>query len=130
MPNPLEAAQAFTAAEITAGRLPAATTHDQTYPKRLSDGAVHVQYGWDGTPSDADNRENAAVRFTVWTAPGKASNASAFAQRLRTQVLAWGNADVWRVDRGLGRAAGVGDDNELPFCTFTVTFVMHQLTVS
>lgn len=125
MPNPVAAAVAFLTAD--AANLPPSATKGTQVPAQ-NIGAVHVQYAWDGTPSDADNRENAAVRFTVWAPKGQVSTASSVAEGLRARVLEWGNAEVWRVSRGAGRLSGVDRDLGLPFCSFTVSFAMHALT--
>lgn len=125
MPNPLQAADDFLAADVAADNLPAGTTHSVEIPAVLAVGKVHVQYAWDGTPSDASNREDAAVRFTVWTAKGQPTQAADVAAGIRARLLRWSNADVWRVDRGAGRLPGIDPDSKLPFCTFTVNAVMH-----
>lgn len=124
MANPLREVRDFLAAEAAAGRLPEGTTRDTSFPAQQI-GAPHIQFAWDGTPSDADNREDAAVRLTVWTPRGKVIDAQDLAATLRTRLLAWSSANTWRVDRGAGRLPGTDRDTELPFCTFTVTLVLR-----
>jgi hypothetical protein len=125
VPNPPEAALAFLTAD--AANLPANTTRSTAFPSSALT-APHVQFAWDGTPSDADNREDAVIRVTVWTPKGQPSLAQTIAGGLRARLLGWSSADVFRVDRGAGRLPGVDSATGLPFCTFTVSFVMHALT--
>jgi hypothetical protein len=121
VPNPLAATQAFLDQDTG---LPFGTTHSTAYPTGQIN-HPHVQYAWDGTPSDADNRENTTIRVTVWTAKGKVTDAQDIAGDLRARFLLWSSATVWRVDRGAGRLPGTDRDNELPFCSFTVQLVMR-----
>lgn len=124
MPNPLVVIRDLVAADITAGSLPAGTTKGTAVPTdNLA--APHVQYGWDGTPSDADNRENAAIRVTVWTPRGKVTDAQDIAGGLRQRLLAASHASAWRVDRGSGRLPGIDPDTGLPFCTFGLNVALH-----
>lgn len=128
MPNPLEAALAFLDSDIANLPIDDGDDFGVKIPVTVATNKVFVQLAWDGTPSDADNREDAAVRFTVWGAknqPGVAQNAAA---GLRARLLDHSSATVWRVDRGAGRLPGTDDRTGLPFCTFTVSFVMHALT--
>lgn len=125
MPNPLVEIKAFLTAD--APNLPAGTTFSTAFPSS-SITAPHVQFAWDGTPSDADNREDVAIRVTVWAAKGRVTDAQDIAAGLRGRLLAWSSPNVWRVDRGAGRLPGVDDDTKLPFCTFTVNAVMTALT--
>jgi hypothetical protein len=109
--------------------LPVGTTHSTAVPDRNIT-AIHVQFAWDGTPSDADNREDAVVRVTVWAPKGKGSDARNVAAGLRARFLAWSSANTWRVDRGAGRLPGVDSDLNLPFCTFTVSLVLRAVAAS
>src|SRR5690242_21896187 len=115
MPNPLVVIRDLVAAD--AANLPAGTTRGTAVP--LSSITVpYVQYGWDGTPSDADNRENTAIRVTVWTAKGKVTDAQDIAGGLRQRLLLAAHDSAWRIDRGAGRLPGIDPDTGLPFCTF------------
>jgi hypothetical protein len=125
MPNPLVATKAFLDAD--APNQPAGTTRSTAFPSS-SITTPHIQFAWDGTPSDADNREDATIRVTVWTPKGKVTDAQNIAGTLRARFLAWSSATVYRVDRGAGRLPGVDNATGLPFCTFTVSPVMHALT--
>lgn len=123
MPNPLAAADAFLVADTD--NLPDDTTFSVDKPEQTID-HVHVQYAWDGTPTDARHREDAAVRFTVWAPKLSPSLAADVAHGLRERVLRHSAADVSRVDRGAGRLPGFDSRLHLPFCTFTVTFVLRN----
>ena len=125
MPNPLIETQTFLAAD--AANLPAGTTRGTSFPVSAIT-VPHVQYAWDGTPSDADNREDAAVRITVWAPKGQVTLPQDIAGSLRVRLLAYSSANVYRVDRGAGRLPGVDSATGLPFCTFTVYPVMHAMT--
>lgn len=123
MANPLAAAQAFLDEDV-ADNMAAETTFNVDLPDEgLTH--LHVQFAWDGTPSDADNREDAVLRVTVWGPKSDPVAPADAAQGLRKRLLLWSSADVWRVDRGAGRLPGFDRDLELPFCTFTVQLVMH-----
>ena len=124
MPNPLTETKAFLDADLT--NLPAGTDKGTSFPKS-SITAPYIQYAWDGTPSDADNREDAAVRVTVWTPKGKVTDAQDIAAGLRARFLSWSSSNTWRVDRGAGRLPGTDPDTQLPFCTFTVSLVLHAV---
>jgi hypothetical protein len=124
MPNPLEATQAFLAADVV--NLPASTTRSTSFPTN-NISVPHIQFAWDGTPSDADNREDTTIRITVWTPKGQVIAAQDIAEGLRARFLDYSSADVSRVNRGAGRLPGVDDTNKLPFCTFTVSPVMRAL---
>lgn len=125
MPNPLEAAQAFLTGD--AANHPAGTTKGVRAPTSVAEGRYHVQFAWDGTPSDADNREDATVRITVWGAKGNYTGPQDVAGGIRARLLDWSSSSVWRVDRGAGRLPGIDPETGLPFCTFTVQLVMHAL---
>lgn len=122
MANPLVAVRDFLVAD--AANLPAGAARTTVAPSTVATGATVIQYAWDGSASDADNREDAAVRVTVWTARGKVTDAQDVALGLRRRLLAHSSASVWRVDRGAGRLPGIDPDSELPFCTFTVYIAM------
>lgn len=125
MPNPLTATLAFL--EQDAVNLPLGTTLGVDFPiERIEQ--LHVQFAWDGTPSDADNREDTAVRITVWAPDGAPTQAQDVAGGLRARFLAWCSEDVYRVNRGAGRLPGTDPDTGLPFCTFTVNPVMWATT--
>lgn len=125
MANPLVGIDAFL--ESDRSNLPGGTTHDTSVPaSNLSH--VHVQVGWDGTPSDADNRENAAIRLTVWAPRGHVIEPQDVAAGLRARLLRWSSPEVWRVDRGAGRLPGIDPELKLPFCSFTVNVALHATT--
>jgi hypothetical protein len=122
MPNPLVVIRDLVAAD--AANLPTGTTRGTTAPTALA--APYVQYAWDGTPSDADNRENVAVRVTVWTPKGQTTTAQDIALGLRYRLLKTAeHSDAWRIDRGAGRLPGVDPDTGLPFCTFSLNVALH-----
>lgn len=125
MPNPLTEAKAFLDADLA--NLPVGTTKGTAFPSSAIT-ALYVQYAWDGTPSDADNREDATVRVTVWAPKGQVTLPQDIAAGIRTRFLAWSSANTWRVDRGAGRLPGIDPATGLPFCTFTVSLVLHALT--
>lgn len=122
MPNPLVVIRDLIAAD--AANLPTGTTRGTAVPAP-SITVPHVQYGWDGTPSDADNRENAAIRVTVWTAKGQVTSAQDIALGLRYRLLNAEHDDAWRIDRGAGRLPGTDPDTGLPFCTFSLNLALH-----
>lgn len=124
MPNPLVATKAFLDAD--APNQPAGTTRSPKFPTSALT-APWIQFAWDGTPSDADNREDPTIRITVWTPQGKVTDAQDIAGGLRARFLKYASADVFRVDRGAGRLPGIDPDTGLPFCTFTVQPVLHAL---
>lgn len=126
MANPLRQAEAFLEADIDDDNLPEGATYSTRVPTRAIT-AVHVQFAWDGTPNDADNREDAVVRFTVWGPAGHVTEAQDVAAGLRARLLAWSSTDTWRVDRGTGRIPGVDPDTKLPFCSFTVSLVLRAV---
>lgn len=125
MSNPIEAIVDFLNAD--AANLPVGHTKGTTHPADSTLSVVRVQYAWDGTPSDADNREDTAIRITVWAPKGQVTLASTTAGGLRKRLLDYSSASVWRVDRGAGRLPGIDPDTGLPFCTFTVNAVMRAL---
>lgn len=124
MPNPLMAAKAFLDAD--AANLPAGTTWSAAFPSTAIT-KPHVQFAWDGTPSDADNREDATIRITVWTPKGRVTDAQDIAGGIRARLLRWSSPNTWRVDRGAGRLPGTDPDSGLPFCTFTVSLVLRAV---
>lgn len=122
MPNPLLQLDGFL--EVDLENLPADTTHSSAFPDAdLSH--LHVQVAWDGTPSDADNRENTAIRVTVWAPRGHVTEPQDVAAGLRARLLAWSSPEVWRVDRGAGRLPGIDPQTGLPFCSFTINVALH-----
>lgn len=124
MPNPLTETKAFLDADLE--NLPAGTTKGTAFPSPAITG-LYVQYAWDGTPADADNREDAVVRITVWAPKGRVTDPQNAAAGIRARFLAWSSANTWRVDRGAGRLPGVDPTTALPFCSFTVSLVLHAV---
>lgn len=125
MPNPLVATKAFL--DSDSANQPAGATRSTSFPSSAIT-VTHIQFAWDGTPSDADNREDVAVRITVWTPKGRVTDAQDVAEGLRARFLDWSSADVFRVNRGAGRLAGIDPATGLPFCSFTVSPVLRALT--
>lgn len=125
MPNPLVVIRDLVKADITAGNLPVGSTQGAAVPTSVLADTVYVQYAWDGTPSDADNRENTAIRVTVWTPKGKVTDCQDVAAGLRLRLLAASHAGAWRIDRGSGRLPGIDPDTGLPFCTFGLNVALH-----
>lgn len=126
MPNPLR--ELVDAVKADLPNLPAGTTVSTSFPSDSALSHVHIQVAWDGSPSDADNREDAAGRVTVWAPKLQPNLAIDVAEGLRARLLTYGNARVWRIDRGTGRTPGVDPDTALPFCTFSPSVVLHALT--
>lgn len=127
MPNPVKVA--VDAVEADAPNQPAGTTFSTSFPSDSSLSHLHIQVAYDGSPSDADNREDAALRFTVWAPKLRPNDAIDEAGHLRARLLASGfGASSYRVDRGAGRVPGVDPDTELPFCTFSLSVVLPALT--
>jgi hypothetical protein len=124
MANPQVEMKAFLDGD--AANLPARTTWGNAEPIaaiRLP----YVQFAWDGTPTDADNREDAVMRVTVWAPKGYDVDAQDIAAGLRARLLRWSSPNTWRVDRGAGRMIGVDPGTKLPFCTFTVSLALHAV---
>lgn len=123
MANVLVEIDSFIDGLKVAGKLPT-TPGPTTYGTEVPDATItglYVQYGWDGTPVDADNRESAALRLTVWAPLDQPTLAQSFASTLHDWVLNfWASPNLWRVSRGTGRLPGNDPDTDLPFCTFTV----------
>lgn len=92
-----------------------------THPGTLSGTSERIQYAWDGTPSDEQQREFCVVRITYWTAKGERNEAINGASFVRAVLLDSGSSAVWRYTRGLGRSAGQDPASENEFCSFTVT---------
>lgn len=69
MPNPVAAGLEFFAVDLP--NLPAGTTSSVEFPSNANLDHVHIQWIWSGTPSDADNREDVALRVTVWAPKGQ-----------------------------------------------------------
>lgn len=125
MANPLTETLDFLTSDTA--DLPAGTTTSTSFPTALGANEFHVQFAWDGTPTDADNREDATVRVTVWAPKGRVTDAQDLAADLRARFLRWSSADTWRVDRGAGRLPGIDPDTKLPFCSFTVSLVLRAV---
>lgn len=124
MPNPLKEAVDWVKADLP--NLPAGTTASANFPTSSSLNHVHVQVAWDGS-QDADNREDATIRVTVWAPKDRPDIAADEAEGLRARLLASPKATFQRVDRGTGRLPGVDPDTQLPFCSFTVQPVLAAL---
>lgn len=92
--------------------------------------AIQIQVAWDGSPSDADNREDATIRVTVWAPKNHPNDATDAAGTLRATLVAdgaSGRTSFQRVGRGTGRLPGVDPDTQLPFCSFTLQPVLKAL---
>lgn len=124
MPNPIEAAVGFLTS--VSGDLPAGHTRGTNFPT-ADIAKVHVQYAWDGTPADADNREDVVLRFTVWAPKGQPTTAAEVAADLRALLVGYSSDLVQRITRGTGRLPGIDPDTGLPFCMFTATAVLRAL---
>ena len=125
MPNPLKAAVDWVKADLP--NLPAGTTAGTAFPTDSSLAHLQVQVAWDGSPTDADNREDATIRITVWAPKGQPNVAIDEAEGLRARLIANPAADFQRVDRGTGRLPGIDPDTQLPFCSFTLQPVLRAL---
>lgn len=124
MANPIDVIASYFEARDAAGTLPAGATFSQ----RIPDAGLtvhHFQYAWDGTPTDADNREDAAVRITVWGPKSATTATQDLAGQLRRDLLATTLPGAWRVDRGAGRLPGRDPATQLPFCSFTLQLVVR-----
>ena len=117
-PDPLADVRAVLVAN--AARWPNAT-FNLTHPGTLTGTAERIQYAWDGTPSDEQQREFCTIRITYWTAEGERNEAINGASLVRAVLLASGSSNVWRYTRGLGRSEGKDPATNNQFCTFTVT---------
>lgn len=117
-PDPLADVRAVLVAH--AARWPNADFHVK-HPAVLTGTGERIQYAWDGTPSDEQQREFCTVRITYWTANGKRNQAIGGASLVRAVLLDSGSSSVWRYTRGLGRSEGIDPDTENQFCTFTLT---------
>lgn len=126
MPNPIHAAVDATKADLP--NLPTGATASTTFPSDSALSHVHVQVGWDGTPTFSDNREDTSMRFTVWAPLGQQDVAIDEAEGLLVRLLSATSSTFYRIDRGSGRLSGVDPDTGLPFCTFNLGVVMHALT--
>lgn len=127
MTNPLTETKAFLDADLV--NLPAGTTKGTAFPSSAITG-LYIQYAWDGTPSDADNREDTVVRVTVWAPKGSVTAPQDAAAGIRARFLRWSSPNTWRVDRGAGRLPGIDPATGLPFCTFTVSLVLRAVAAS
>lgn len=126
MPNPLHEAVDWVKTDLP--NLPAGATASTWYPTDSTLDHLHVQVGWDGTSSDADNREDVAIRLTYWAPKGQTDVAIDAAEGGRARLLtgqASGRPTIFRVDRGAGRLFDVDPDTDLPFCSFTCNVVLH-----
>lgn len=117
-PDPLADVRAVLAAN--AARWPNAT-FNLTHPGTLTGTAERIQYAWDGTPSEEQQREFCTIRITYWTADGKRNQAVDGASLVRAVLLNAGSSSVWRYTRGLGRTPGKDNATKNEFCTFTLT---------
>lgn len=122
MPNPLREAVDWVKADLP--NLPADSTASASFPTAVVSGRVHVQVAWDGTPATADNREDAAIRVTVWANNLQPNLAIDEAEGLMVRLLATSTDAMQRVDRGSGRLSGEDPDTHLQFCTFTLQPVL------
>lgn len=124
MANPIDVIASYFEAEKAADRLPEGATFSQRIP--TADLAVHhFQYAWDGTPADADNREDATIRITVWGPKSAETATQDLAGALRRDLLAADLPGTWRVNRGVGRLPGRDPATGLPFCSFTLQLVVR-----
>lgn len=124
MPNPLHEAVDWAKADLP--NLPTGADASTSFPTDGSLGHIHVQVAWDGS-TDADNREDVTIRFTVWAPRGRPNDAIDAAEGLRARLLGNPRTAFQRVDRGTGRLPGVDPDTGLPFCTFTLLPVLTAL---
>lgn len=123
MPNPLKEAVDWGKADLP--NLPVGSTVSAGFPTAaVSAGTVAVQVAWDGTPNTADNREDVAIRFTVYTNPNQPNLAIDEAEGMYARLLNGGTDAFWRVDRGTGRLPGADPDTGNQFCTFTLQPVL------
>lgn len=127
VPNPVVEAKAFLDALADSDLLPDDTTYDVDFPTSLT--ALYIQYAWDGSPDQADNRESCALRFTVWAPRGRATDAQDLAGALLVWIFdpaaGWTSPNLWRVNRGTGRLVGTDPSSKLEFCTVTVYPQLH-----
>jgi hypothetical protein len=124
VPNPIHVAVDAVVADQP--NQAAGATCSTSFPSDSSLTHVHVQVGWDGSPSDSGNREDAAMRFTVWAPKGQPNLAIDEAEGLRARLLA--SSMGQRVARGAGRLPGTDPDTQLPFCSFSLSVVLDALT--
>ena len=126
-PSPLRDPRAVLAAN--AARWPAGTTFSEK-PALTVGLAPHIQYRWDGTPSEEQQRERCVIGITVWgwkVQTGPTTTATSeddlydLASLVRAVFLNSGSSDVWRYTPGIGRLPGKDPDTKVPFCTFTLT---------
>lgn len=106
--------------KANAARFPVGTKFSTAFPLTLTD-HHHVQFAWDGTPGDEQQREFATIRVTYWTPKGHRSEAKDGASLARAVLLDSGTSGLWRITRGGGRAPGHDDATGNEFCTFNVT---------
>ena len=128
MPNPLHEGVDWAKSDLP--NLPVGATASASFPTGSSLSHVHLQVGWDGTPADADNREDTSIRFTYWGPKGQVDTVINAAEGGRARLVAGQgtHAHTLRIDRGTGRLFGIDTDTGLPFCTFNATVVLTALT--
>lgn len=105
------------------------TSFSNKFPKnKLTGDATHVQVALDGTPitEGYPATERCTVRFTVWAAPGKPSNAKDAATRCEAFVYSHpGDVDVWSTKRLTGRLKGTDQASGNEFVSFTARINMR-----
>lgn len=108
---------------------PAQSAFTNSFPKNaLTGDATHVQIELDGTPSVEGYPavERCTVRFTVWSAKGKPSNAKEAATRTEAFVYSHpGDAKVWSTKRLTGRLKGTDQASGNEFVSFTARVNMR-----
>lgn len=124
--NPLHVAVDAVTADLS--NLPASSTVVTTAPSSVARDRVVVLVAWDGTPTDADNREDPSLRFTVYANALQPTLAADTAGGLRARLLSYTASGVFNVRRGAGRLPGVDPDTGLQFCTFSLNVALHALT--
>lgn len=123
MPNPLKESVDWVKADLP--NLPADSTVSANFPtEAVPLDRVAVQVAWDGTPNTADNREDVAIRVTVYANHDQPNLAIDEAEGLYARLIDGGTDAFWRVDRGTGRLPGTDPDTGNQFCTFTLQPVL------
>jgi hypothetical protein len=126
-PNPLEAVQGLLEQGKPA-HWPTATISVE-FPK-VAIKVPHLQYAWDGTPSQQLNQQRVTIRVTAWTPKGRVSEGIDLAQLVKAYLLDNGSALVWRIRPGPGPLPGTDPDTNLEFCTFTLTAQTRPVRVA